>query len=315
LLDPRKVILEFGLPPGPINIELVSGGFSGALVWKVSVQNESYALKAWPRGQPACLALNEIHQRMEQARSAGLMFVPRLIKSKQGTTIIRHSPDEVELSTWQQGQAETQAPCSVERLRAAVQAISQVHSVWRASTMTKGVCVGVQRQWQRLTEWTSSELDRIRSSVQGRSETYRIGFFLLMEQREEAMKNLTPWLNRKVMLHYCLGDVWSAHLLFTGNEVTGLIDYGGMRLDHPAQDLARLLGSLCQGQALLRQVGLDAYPGPEELKELAVILGKTGAIVGIGNWLRWLVLEERQFADPALAEKRFTQLVDQQSRN
>jgi aminoglycoside phosphotransferase (APT) family kinase protein len=246
---------------------------------------------------------------MAQARAAGLMFVPRLIASNKGTTIARHQPYDVELSTWQPGQPEPENSCSPERLQAAVRALAQLHAVWRASTMTKGECFAAQHQWQRLAEWTPAELESLRSSLQGRSETFRIGAFLFLGQREQALKQLTPWLGRKVMLHYCLGDVWSAHMLFTGDEVTGLIDYGGMRLDHPAQDLARLLGSICRGDARLRKVGLDAYHGPEELKDLAVVLETTGAIVGIGNWLRWLVIEKRTFADPAAAERRFTQLV------
>jgi aminoglycoside phosphotransferase (APT) family kinase protein len=234
--------------------------------------------------------------------------------STNGTTITHTSPYEVELSTWQPGQAETQTACSPERLRAAVQAVAQVHAVWRAGTMTKGVCFGAQHQHQRLAEWTSAELALLRASLQGSPSVYSSGAYLFADQREHAMKQLTPWLCRKVMLHQCLGDIWSAHVLFTGDEVTGLIDYGGMRLDHPAQDLARLLGSMCPGDAQLRQIGLDAYHGQAEMKDLAVVMEKTGAIVGIGNWLRWLLLEKRKFADQSLAEKRFTQLVQQLRR-
>src|SRR5258708_31355678 len=98
-------------------------------------------------------------------------------------------------------------------------------------------------------------MELLRSSIQSRPAVYTTGAYLFLERREQAMKQLTPWLNRKVLLHYCLGDVWSAHVLFTGDEVMGLIDYGGMPLDHPAQDLARLFGSMSQRHARIRPLG------------------------------------------------------------
>lgn len=315
MFDPRKVLLEYPLPAGPLNLEPVSGGFSGALVWKVTVQEQSYALKAsWWGFHPAYLPLSEIHKRIEQARLAGLAFVPRLIARLDGASYTELRQFQIELSTWQPGQAVV-GVCSAARVEAAIKAVAQVHAVWRPSTTIKGVCFGVLHQWQRLNEWTATEIELLRSSLHGRPDVYTLGAALFMERRERAIKQLKSWLDRKVLLHYCLGDVWSAHVLFTGDEVTGLIDYGGMRLDHPAQDLARLLGSLCQGDARLRQVGLDAYPGPDEMKELGVVLEKTGGIVAIGNWLRWLFVEKRLIHDPENVEKRFTQLVEQQSRD
>ena len=71
----------------------------------------------------------------------------------------------------------------------------------------------------------------------------------------------------EISLHPCLGDVWAEHVLFEGNQITGLIDFGGMRYDHPAQDLARLLGSYTQGDVLRRQLALTQY-APEQHQEL-----------------------------------------------
>ena len=45
-------------------------------------------------------------------------------------------------------------------------------------------------------------------------------------------------------LQVCHGDLWHDHVLFSGEEVTGLIDFDAMKIDSRALDLARLLGSL-----------------------------------------------------------------------
>ena len=54
-------------------------------------------------------------------------------------------------------------------------------------------------------------------------------------------------------------DLWHDHILFTGNAVTGLIDFGSVKEDHVAVDLARLLGSMIGDDAAIWEVGLSAY--------------------------------------------------------
>ncbi len=48
----------------------------------------------------------------------------------------------------------------------------------------------------------------------------------------------------KVPIQPCIGDIWHDHILFLGDGVSGLVDFGGMRADTVAGDIARLLGSL-----------------------------------------------------------------------
>jgi homoserine kinase type II len=59
-----------------------------------------------------------------------------------------------------------------------------------------------------------------------------------------AIAQLEPLANATLPLQPCLRDIWHDHILFTGNEVTGLIDFGAVGIDTPATDIARLLGSL-----------------------------------------------------------------------
>lgn len=305
-----RVLNEFGLSAPTLQVFPVIGGFSGASIWQVKQSKPLYALKAWPPGQPVYLRLTDIHQHMIAARESGLTFVPQVLTTVRGPTLFDRPKHRWELVTWQPGEPELSPTVSPKRLQAAVQALAQIHAFWRKAYHKPGPCFALQHRWQRLKEWTPKELHQLEQNIKTLPPTFTTALHFLNRHRERAMQRLEPWLDRKLPLQLCLGDIWSDHVLFTGNEVTGIIDYGGMRIDHVAQDLSRLLGSLCQGDPHLRQKGLAAYqPAIEHLEVLTVLLEETGTIVGIGNWLRWLVLERRAFADPARAEARLAQLV------
>src|SRR5262249_33844918 len=114
-------------------------------------------------------------------------------------------------------------------------------------------------------------------------------------------------------LHPCLCDVWHAHVLFEGEVVSGLVDYGSVKVDHVAADLARLLGSLVPDDAAQTAAGLDAYgrlrPLAARERELVALLDETGAILAAATWLRWLSRAGRRCEDRAAAADRLASLV------
>lgn len=100
----------------------------------------------------------------------------------------------------------------------------------------------------------------------------------------------------------------------SGQILTGLIDYGALKVDSVAVDLARMLGSLVKDDADGWQTALRAYrrfaPLTAEEEELAHVLDETGVVLGVANWLRWLYEERRPFADRTAVVHRFGQLLD-----
>jgi homoserine kinase type II len=129
---------------------------------------------------------------------------------------------------------------------------------------------------------------------------------------------LAPWIGRPLPLQPCLCDIWHEHVLYEGDRVTGLIDFGGVKIDHVAADLARLLGSLAEDDPAGWAAGLEAYAGvrplaPEE-EALARVLDRTGVIVGVMTWLRWLYEEGRSFEDRGAAAGRLAALVRRMER-
>ena len=115
-------------------------------------------------------------------------------------------------------------------------------------------------------------------------------------------------------VQFCVCDIWHDHVLFTGDAVTGLIDYGSVKPDNVAVDLARLLGSLVGDDAAAFARGLAAYkqvrPLSTDERALVPILDRTGVVLGIANWLRWLYVDGRVYEDRAAVARRLAALVE-----
>jgi Ser/Thr protein kinase RdoA (MazF antagonist) len=95
--------------------------------------------------------------------------------------------------------------------------------------------------------------------------------------------------------------------------VSGIVDYGSVKLNHVAADLARLLGSLVGDDPPRWQVGLRAYREIGRLSEeeaaLAGLLDRTGVVLGAVNWLRWLYHDRKEIEDRHAVAGRLAEAV------
>jgi Ser/Thr protein kinase RdoA (MazF antagonist) len=101
-------------------------------------------------------------------------------------------------------------------------------------------------------------------------------------------------------LQPCLRDVWHDHVLFCGDEVTGLIDASACRAENVVIDLVRLVGSLAGDESAAWDVALDEYQqarslSVEEVSLLHVLDRSSVLLTGI----RWV---ERIACEPRLAD-------------
>ena len=180
----------------------------------------------------------------------------------------------------------------------------------------RGPCPAITRRFERTNDWLSLVASGWRPHFEPDdpvSPWASQGERLLAVWAEQVPSILAPWVDRSFVLHPCLCDVWHDHVLFEGDTVTGIIDYGSVRVDHPATDLARLLGSLIGDDAAAWAVGFDAYesicPLAPDDEALARALDRTGSIVGVMNWLMWLYREGRQYENRQLVADRLAELV------
>jgi Ser/Thr protein kinase RdoA (MazF antagonist) len=261
------------------------------------------------------------HALMRRARSAGLAFVPAVYPCAEGTTWVTHEDRLWQIEMWMPGTADFVTNPSANRLRAACVAVAQLHCCWKSRSAQSGRCPAVQRRLARAREW----LDLIAG---GWIPSADVGKPLqaLIPRANRLLADLVPpiaqllavWAEEPVLLQPCLCDVWHDHILFTEETVTGIIDYGGVKIDHVSVDIARMLGSMVGDDRDQWQIGLAAYRSVRSLsadgEALAVALDKTGVIIGVVNWLLWICRDGRRFDDWNGVAQRLAALVERLAR-
>jgi Ser/Thr protein kinase RdoA (MazF antagonist) len=260
---------------------------------------------------------------MQRARDAGLTIVPVVYRAKQGATWVEHDGRCWEALSWQPGRADFAENPSPARLRSACTALARLHDAWATPSWEKGICPAIQRRLARTAEWSQLVASGWRESLAARrDDPLRLlvekAWFLLADRAPRVPRLLAPFEPFKVPLQPCLCDVWHDHLLFEGDTLTGLVDFGGVKIDHVSVDLARMLGSLVGDDANLWSIGLEAYREirafSAEEEQLARVLDVTGTIVGLVNWLLWIYRDGRQYDDWQGVARRMKALIERLER-
>ena len=251
----------------------VGGGFSGATVYRVDSQDgQPYAIRSTPLS--VCLPelrTRALHRLLRAVSSDGVSVVPVPIQPAWSRIISLREPDAIQLDEswvqldsnhWQAEPWKAGAPVGPEmtgeHLQSALHCLHLFHeSAARAGAaigpnkwffLTSYVSPGLMRRLQIAAELSGGLLQSLKTSAtadpdpQFRALALRIG---------ESLAAWLPWLLNRLTqlseqpftLQPVIRDVWRAHVLFTGNEVTGLIDFNAAATDHVCLDLSRLFRS------------------------------------------------------------------------
>jgi len=251
------------------------------------------------------------------AKATALPWMPRVVTTVNGDTLVTFQDRLWELTTWMPGRADFASEPTSARLESACTALAMLHVRWANAESSVGVCPGVLRRWQSWQAWT----DLLQSGWRPRwaaldpyAPLAEALFHAILLSLDEVPQRLTPWLSLPMPLQPCVCDPWHDHVLFTGDTVTGLIDFGSAKVDHVSVDLARLLGSLLGDDLEKWQIGISTYrrirPLSDDECRLAFDLDRIGTLIAATNWLRWLYHENRPYDQPAAVMKRLQQLRD-----
>ncbi len=133
-----------------------------------------------------------------------------------------------------------------------------------------------------------------------------------------ALERLQQQAATPLPLQPCLRDVWHNHVLFSGDRVTGLIDYDAIRIDSVAGDVARLLGSLVEDDRPAWEFAVAEYSrvrpmSPREAALVEVFDLSSIALSGT-QWVRWLYLDQIAFPDMAAVADRLDHWIRRGAR-
>ncbi len=304
------------------------GGFSGAQLWRVATPRETLCLRRWPQEYPTAQWLRWLHGLLKYAADQGSapLPVPRLHRGND-TVLAAHSA-LFELTPWLAGTADYRTQPSPARLTAALTVLAEFHSAVRTypgfdqpqharqAQPRVGFSPGLIARRSRLQRLLNGEFDRLAAAVSNCSATEirqrgqrLLPMFSLCAGR--VLTQLVQASQRQVALQPCIRDIWHDHILFTGDVVTGLIDFGAVRIETVAGDLARLIGSLVGDTPSDWTAALRAYevhhPLTTEEHWLIRVFDRSSVLMSGLSWLQWICVEGRRFED----QQRVLQRLDE----
>ncbi|MCH7727709.1 MAG: phosphotransferase [Planctomycetes bacterium] len=310
----RYVLTQFGLETcRPADIEFLgtAGGFSGAAFWRLATPNGPICLRRWPPEHPTRERLAWIHGVLRHVEKTGFALTPVPISAHSGDSFVDHDRHFWEMTPWLSGSADYDRAPSRQRLEAAMATLAEFHV---AAASVPG-CLprndkspGIASRLDQLRSLKNEGCDQIEKKLSQahsdwqqlveRSHRVLACFRSLVDSVEH---DLARQQNLVSPLQVCIRDIWHDHVLFTGDSVSGIVDFGAMRVESVAGDVARLVGSLVADDEKGWQIGIDAYQEVRPLvltqQQLIRTFDRSSVLMSGMNWLTWIFLEDRQFRD------------------
>jgi Ser/Thr protein kinase RdoA (MazF antagonist) len=300
-----------------------AGGMSGAQFWRLATPRGELALRRWPPEHPTPERLRFIHAVLAHAAIRGISVLPVPFTTRDGQSFVEHAAHLWELAPWMPGIADYEYAPSDKKLRAAMTALAEIHVALTsfplaATQRVAGAPRSVTNRLTRLSELHDRGLNQLSHAIidhhwPALAPLARQFLNLLPTRVPQAIAQLEPLAETKLPVQPCLRDIWHDHVLFTGDAVTGIVDFGATDIDSPACDIARLLGSLAGDDANAWQKGLATYSAVRQLSvhELHAVtaLDLSGTLLAGCNWIRWIYIEGRKFENPTQVMSRFRTIV------
>ncbi len=275
-----------------------SGGLSGAVILRGDLDSEPlFCAKRYP----ASTSSDDIlRQHRWLADASGLGFVPRLMQTETGETLVASLRHNWEVHDWMPGRADFAADPSPVKLLAACDAVLSLHSVWRNFGTRLEPSRAIRNRLMMIAKWRTAP-PPIRTPLEARAAA------AISRHLDRAESRLVEWVDRPHPCHPCVRDLRRDHFLFEGDKLTGLIDYGAADWDTPATDAARMLGELAGEDRELYEVGIDRFAGLRDLIRLMDLAGTVGSVI---RWLYRLSEPMSIPVGPPIARGRLAMLTE-----
>lgn len=294
----------FGLPQ-LVNLRRADGGgLSRTTVWRVTTSQGEFAMRAWPN-EPE-MRERVTQQVLWQRDLAELPLIARSVSKP-----VESQGRLWSLETWLCGEP-VGDELSAESIAQVFRALAEIHARWaRGRSPEPYHSPAAAKRWQRLS--TLNELPPCPS----------LGDLALRFQLDDLRTLVGPHLPtaheharqlaaKRFPLHPCLIDIRADNLLFTSDQLTGVVDFGAAAIDTPLVDLSRAIGELVGLDSARREAALEVYEQfvplrPEDLETIRAF-DVTGLVLAAVNWLEWLSEPQAVGWDSAKVSARLTKL-------
>jgi len=321
------ILNAYGLRPSQAEFLSQNGGFSGALFWRVTDDRGRWCLRCWPAEHPSRGRLESIHRTLLHAGQNGFKLAAIPQATNSGQTFVEAGGRLWELSPWLPGQPHRTTPAPVPRVKNAMKMLAQFHTATacpdtaRDSQPEPEPATGLDGRLQRLHDFVTLHAS-ICANLPAQCEEVAAPGRRIAAAFPAAAAQLTPLLQQalqlRVVQQLCLRDVWRDNVLFTGDAVSGLVDFGAMRYGAVAMDIARLLGSLAADDRQARQAGLNSYaqlcPLSGGQRQLVEVFDRCFVVMAGMQWLEWLCLDARKFDNLRAVGQRLCEIADRLER-
>lgn len=303
-----------------------AGGFSGAQFWRVETADGPYCLRRWPPEHPNRERLEFIQAVLWHVHQEGCYFVPLPLESDSAAGYVLQNGHYWEVAPWMPGKADYHQAPTNEKLAGALTALAQFHRAAESFPVPQSVPAlspGLLQRRDLAHELRTGGGEKLRESLRNSAwpemdRRAQRAVALIPRALPAVLQALQPCLETPVVLQPCIRDVWHDHVLFLDSQVSGIIDFGAMRVDNVATDIARLLGSLVGDERDGWLLGLVAYESIRPLTEhegrLIKAFDRSGVLLSVVNWLKWLYVDRREFPDRAAVETRLDELLPRLER-
>lgn len=304
-----------------------AGGFSGACFWKLAAERGTLCLRRWPASHPSLARLEFIHGLLQHVAEREFFQVPVPIQTlgSPRRTCLKHAGHLWELTPWMPGNADYAKAPSRRRLQAATKSLARFHRAAADFATVPGQCGPppvIAERLKLIGRWRGGDLDRLAAAMVRPGPANWIGLRKLgreivtesMAQVAQIHEELNQVANRIVPIQPCIRDIWEQHILYEGDKVSGIVDFGAARPDTVSTDLVRLLGSLVGDDLNGWKTGMDAYIQMRPLAENELLLinslDRSSVLLSGLNWLGWIYLENRTFSQKQVIEERLGTILN-----
>ncbi len=289
-------------------------GFSGSGIWKVAHGSRFYCLKQWPPGKPSDRTRHLIGHVIPAVQQQGLPIAAPL-ETRDGNRFILLENCWWDLSPWLPGAPGKHSTLTEVQLQQAMEWLARYHNLAADLLSEFGRSAAILYRLQLSRQLLDGQLNRLVERKYAGLAPGLADLFInqAIQQLPRLLGVIEEYADRELVLVPALSDIWSDHLFFQNEEVSGVIDFGAMKLDSPCLDIARLLGSYTGDDGSVLARGIKHYQAARSLNEqdieLIELFDHANVVLSGVQWLIWLGPEQRVFKQMAKVNQRLKSLA------